>query len=396
MSKFGPIKNFVFVMSSKLLSKRVSSFDLQKHHVHFHSIYHNEEMKLSFLKHLESEFNTEPFEFCLLVEEFETKKLGEEKLKLFFVIYETFLKNNSDKEINLSGEIKQLFNQKNSEQLESNDKWISKDEENIFSSIRVSIENQLYHDVFPRFIRTMNCIKVLEKHSRDSKVLELKQIYDFPYKDSDFESEIVTDNDIAFLDRLMEDSYDWDLVYSENKSHTNTFLLKKSYLPDVSFFKDSKVYKFESMIPFSLEQCIEGLCSINQLKKYDDVVDEGILVSYLSPEEGMKKYPDAIKMKRANAVIDMRIKLPMAKFRRPLDVATTYFDKDGSWIRIVVPKIPDFIKDPSDWGKCHKGTYDGKKIEFYGAPNIMRFQLTKISENLTKYTHINSFHNFLF
>jgi hypothetical protein len=378
-------------MSSKMLSKR-SSFDLQKHHVHFHSIYQNEEMKISFLKHLESEFNTEPFEFCLLVEEFEAKKQDEEKLKLFFEIYEIYLKNNSEKEINISGEIKQVFNQKNSEQIENKEKWILKEEKTIFSSIRVSIESQLYHDVFPRFIRTTNCIKVLEKHHRDSKVLELKQIYDFPYKDSDFETEIVTDTDITFLDRLMEDSYDWDLVYSENKSHTNTFFLKKSYLPDVSFFKDSKVYKFESMIPFSLEQCIEGLCSINQLKKYDNVVEDGILVSYLSPEEGMKKYPDEIKTKRANAVIDMKVKLPMSKFRRPLDVATTYFDKDGNWIRIVVPKIPDFIKDPSDWGKCHKGTYDGKKIEFYGAPNIMRFQLTKISETLTKYSHINSIH----
>jgi hypothetical protein len=222
-------------------------------------------------------------------------------------------------------------------------------------------------------------------------VLELKQIYDFPYKDSDFDTEIVTDNDISFLDRLMEDSYDWNLVYSENKSHTNTFFLKKSYLPDVSFFKDSKVYKFESMIPFSLEQCIEGLCSINQLKKYDKVVEDTNLVSYLSPEEGMKKYPDDIKTNRANAVIDMKINIPMVKTRRGLDIVTTFFDVNGNWIRIVKPKIPDFVKQTSDWKKPHKGIFDGKKIEFYASPNIMRFQLTKISDNLTKYTQIHSF-----
>jgi hypothetical protein len=365
-------------------------FDLQKYHIHFHSIYQNEDMKKSFLKHLESEFNTEPFEFCLFAYEFENLEKDEEKLSSFFQIYDCYLKNNSEKEINISGEKKDIFYKKNSDQLESKDKWISKDEREIFQSLRICIENQLYHDVFPRFIRSTQCMKVLEKHQRDSKTLELKQIYDFPYKDSDFEQEIITNKDISFLDRLMEDSYDWDLVYSEKKTHTNTFFLKKSYLPDVTFFNHSKVYKFESIIPFGIDQCIEGLCSINQLKKYDFIVEDGLLVSYLNPEEGMKKYPDEIKNKRGNAVIDMSVKIPLSKKRRPLNVATIYFDKDGSWVRIIKAKIPEFIKDTSDWDKIHKGTFDGKKMEFYGSPNIMRFQLTRISDTLTKYTNIHS------
>eukprot|EP01080_Neovahlkampfia_damariscottae_P003760 gene3760-6648_t len=369
----------------------MTSFELDRIHIHFNSIYTNEDMKNSFMKHLESEFNTEPFEFVLKVKEFESEEEEKLKLKLFFEIYDTYIIKNSPKEINLSAENLENFRKKNKIQLEDRNTNLLENEP--FDILKRIIHSQLLHDVFPRFIRSDLCIKTIKLHQRDSKVVEKREVYDFPYKDEDFTSEIVTDIDIEFMNRLMKDGYDWELVFSDKKLQMNTFYFKNEYFPNVSFLKDSNIQKFESIIPFGLQHCIDALVPISQVKKYDRAIVDIKCKSYLDGDESLKKYPDQMKMKRSNAVFNITAKLPVpgSKQRRGLDATTTYFDHKGNWIRIMKPIIQNFIKKPNDWEKSHKEKIDGKTTKFYAMPSFLKFQLTPISENKTKYTYIHIF-----
>eukprot|EP01080_Neovahlkampfia_damariscottae_P012228 gene12228-5814_t len=312
-------------------------------------------MNKAFMKHLESEYNTEPFEFVLKVKQFEATNDEKLKLDVFFEIYDTYIVKNAPKEINLSAENLENF--------------------------RKIIHSQLLHDVFPRFIRTELCIKTIRQLETDSTVFEKREVYDFPYQDEDFNIDIVTDIDVEFMNRLMKDGYDWELIFSDKKLQMNSFYLKMDYLTNVSFFKNSNIQKYESIIPFGLQHCIEALAPISQLKKYDKAVQHLECTSYFSGEESMSKYPDKISTKRSNACYEALLKMPVPgfKFRRGTEVCTTFFDKKGNWVRIVKPMIPSFIKEPKDWERVHKD----QNMEFYAMPNFMRFQLTPISENKT-------------
>jgi hypothetical protein len=371
--------------------KRHSSRDLQKLYLHFDSVYKNPDCQKSFQKHLEEEFNTEPFEFCLLAEKFNKLKDEKEKLTLFFKIYEGYLATNSEKEINLSGDIKATFHKNFQEQLESKDKWIVPEETEIFERIKKNVESQLYHDVFPRFRRTEQCLKLLEKYQNDTNLCEMKEVRDFPYTDEDFQIEIVTDKDIGLLDRLMEDTYDWKLLFSDRKAKMNSYYMKKCFFPNVSFFKNSRVHKFESIVPFGMDQCIEALCSISQTIKSDEALEYIDCLSYLTPEESLKKYPDLLTTKRANGIFDAILIIPMMIPRKALDVVTTYIDKNGSWIRVIKPKIPDYINSPKDWDKSHQSEIGGNLMKYHLSPNLLRFQLTPVSETETKYTYVHIF-----
>ena len=249
----------------------------------------------------------------------------------------------------------------------------------------------MYHDVFPRFIRSDLCLKVIKEFQKDPNVVEHRQIIDFSYKDDDFKIPIITDQDVKFMNRLMEDGYDWELVFTDKKLQMNSFVLNRCYFPNVSFLKNSNVYKFESIIPFDLEHCIDALCPISELKKYDSAVKKMDLISYLNAEESKKQFPDEIASKRSNAVFEVLIKLPIPglSHRKSEDIVSTYYDKDGSWIRVIKMGVPSFIKKESDWSKVHKKEIDGKNVSFYAIPGMMQFKLTKVSENSTKYSQIH-------
>eukprot|EP01080_Neovahlkampfia_damariscottae_P011419 gene11419-4586_t len=370
--------------------KKQTSFELERIHIHFNSIYTNEDMKKAFMKHLENEFNPEPFEFCLKVKHFESTKEDQEKVKLFFEIYDNYITKNSPKEINLSSDNIVKFKKQNERQLNNRNKWISELIDHFDILYRV-INSQLLYDVFPRFIRTDLCINTVKSHIKDYTVVENREAYDFPYKDDDFKSEIVTDIDVEFMNRMMEDGYDWELVFSDKKLQMNTFYLKTNCFPNVSFLKDSSIQKFESIIPFAFQECIDAFVPIQQVKKYDQALKDIKCTCYMDGKESMRQYPEKITTKRSNACFDVLVKFPIpgTTLRRGVDATTTFFDKNGNWVRIMKPIVPSFVSDPKDWEKSYKDMRDGKMINFHLAPSFMRFQLTPISENTTKYTYIH-------
>ncbi len=78
-------------------------------------------------------------------------------------------------------------------------------------------------DVFPRFVRSKFCERVVTKYQKDTGVLVFKETQQYPYTDKSFQNYFVTDSDFAFMKRLSVDSFDWQLMGSLTSSLNSYF-----------------------------------------------------------------------------------------------------------------------------------------------------------------------------
>ena len=380
-------------------------FNLSGYYVKFSAVFENNEFKVAFMDHLKNEFILEQFEFLLQVQQYNETEGRLEKLKKFFEIVELFILGGAKKELNLSGKTKYDFFEAIGDQLTIQNNWIIKNENIVFQKLYDSVSNEIQADSFPRFVRCSISEKLIEKYHKDQNLIELKEVHDFPYTDENFQIDIVTDMDIVFMGKLMEEDYDWKLVYSNSKLQLNTYHLNKFYFPNVSFLSKSTVYKYEFILPYPLEICINALNSMEREKETTSAVVDFDLISYLKPEELENEYPYEVNFQRANVQLVLTFKLPLyQKLRKAFGSVTSFLDSDGNYIRIQKPFVTDYIKKSSDWEKVHKleiiESNGKKKIEeFKIIPNFVKYQLSKISESKTKMTNIfskKSIHNIIF
>eukprot|EP01080_Neovahlkampfia_damariscottae_P008164 gene8164-12624_t len=383
----------------KLKKEAKEVFNIHKYHIHFKSTIENIEIRNTFFEHLKKEYNTEPLEFLLKVKEFNEITNPNEKLKLFFEIVDDFIVANSPKELNLMGKVKSNFLESIEDQLKIKDIWILKNYQIIFNIIEHPVYNELFMDSFPRFMRTDKFKDVMMKHVNNPEIMELKQIYDYPFTDESFKSNIVTEMDISFIESLMEDNYDWTLIHSNPKYQENVFSRSKSYFPNVSFLKNSLTYKFDCVLPYDFEKCVKSILPLYQIKKLQKLIESYEEVSFKTFRELQEDFPYEVCEPRGNSKIIMDLNIPFTtKPRRTHDCSTLYFDKEGDLYLVVRPYVPDFIQSSADWEKCHKREIivnGKKKVEnFYLMANFVCFKFSKIAESRTKLSRVQMFQPF--
>eukprot|EP01080_Neovahlkampfia_damariscottae_P001882 gene1882-1023_t len=379
--------------NSQPMASPRKEFDISKYYVKFSSVFKNSEFNNAFSNYLKNEYILEQFEFLIEVQRYNETNDKSEKLKIFFEIVELFILGGAKKELNLSGKTKNDFFELVGDQLNINNIWIIKNENLVFENLYGSISNEIQADSFPRFIRSPISEKLIEKYHKDNTLIELKEVHDFPYTDEHFQIEIVTDMDIVFMGKLMEEDYDWKLVYSNSKLQLNTYHLNKLYFPNVSFLSKSTVYKYEFILPYPLDICINAFNSMEREKEKSSMVVDYDLLSYLKPDELENQYPYEVNSHRANAQLVLTFKLPLyQKLRKSFGSVTSFLDTQGNYIRIIKPYVTEYITKSSDWDKVHKLEVieNGKKKveEFKIIPNFVKYQLSKISECKTKLTNI--------
>ena len=224
----------------------------------------------------------------------------------------------------------------------------------------------------------------------DKSVAVLISNFDSKYTPEIFLKPIITDIDIEFSKKLMEDNHDWLLIYSNTQMQLNTFLMEKSYFPKISFLKNTKILKIEIILPFALNICINELTSIEQYKNLERMILKIESVSYLSSDEMKKKFPEDVEGNsiRGNAIFWQSNKInSISKLRKSLNVATSFFD-NGDYIRIYKSIKPDFVNDEDDWKRIH--FENESKKEFLLSPGFGFFKLTSISANKTRLTDLMS------
>jgi hypothetical protein len=98
----------------------------------------------------------------------------------------------------------------------------------------------MVYDSFPRFLRTKEFEKMIEKYKNDKEVLVLKDTVDYPYKDDSFSNNFVSDKDFEFAKKLLQDNYDWELMGSLTGSLNSYFSVRNVIL----YYKTSIFRRF--------------------------------------------------------------------------------------------------------------------------------------------------------
>jgi hypothetical protein len=94
---------------------------------------------------------------------------------------------------------------------------------------------------------------VYPKYYECEKVMVPKLSNKYPNVDKDSCRPIVTDTDLKFMDTLLKDSYDCNLILSKKGDHTpNVYLSNLNFLPNSKLFQISCI-KVEGLIPLNIE-----------------------------------------------------------------------------------------------------------------------------------------------
>jgi hypothetical protein len=143
-------------------NSKVSKADKEKIMINFQSASEKEDIGEIFLKFLKSEFNQEPWLFLKEIKKLDSLKDEDEISKQVNYLMDTYIKDNSVSEVNISGKSKRELLQ----DFESNDFW-KKDPIGLFSNVKKIVEKELFQDNWKRFIRSKEGDKIIEKYYRD-------------------------------------------------------------------------------------------------------------------------------------------------------------------------------------------------------------------------------------
>jgi hypothetical protein len=189
---------------------------------------------------------------------------------------------------------------------------------------------------------------------------------------------------------LSDDNFDWELIDSDPNIKSNTFFSKTNFLPNILFFKNSSTYKFVSYLPISFETAILSLgtsSSTFNLELFELLNSKEL--NYFNHSYLKEHFPGSVSNQRGNVIHENIFKLKSLSFRSSLDTTTSYLQDESNWIRIVRPLF-DSKENLKKWNEPKKMEFEDRTIECTFLPNFMKFKLTKVSENLTKYTFIHS------
>jgi hypothetical protein len=130
-------------------------------------------------------------------------------------IIETFVKENSPKEIYITKEERQKifddFKLITTESEQKSDQFLFIAYEGLFDNVKKNQYNELYRDVIPRFIRSKKTLNLLSKFVDDPNVIRSKQTAKFPYTNDDFKRQYITQMDFDFMKDLSKDDLNWEL-----------------------------------------------------------------------------------------------------------------------------------------------------------------------------------------
>eukprot|EP01080_Neovahlkampfia_damariscottae_P006404 gene6404-10411_t len=319
--------------------------------VNLYSVYTVDEMRKAFISHLKKEQNLENFEFMEEVKKLETIILAKEQIQKLSELYETFIKVGAKKEINIYDNVRKKFHKKLKLQLskENTENWILQESPvNVLKPIINSVNHVLFYDVFPRFVRSDNCHKILKKFPKDNRIWVSKKTLDFQFSNSDFyQQPFISQKDVKFLKSLMFDSFDWNLLNSSKKKDFEAILYSTdvNYLPNVDPFKVPSTAKFEFVFNHSFETCVLALTSMKSFLHLDPNMKHLKLVNYKEADEFKKEgyiVPDNYAMVEVEA--DMHFPFPVNEPRKMFySIGFQYDPKTTTLYRIVKPHLPKSI-----------------------------------------------------
>eukprot|EP01080_Neovahlkampfia_damariscottae_P002702 gene2702-3898_t len=381
-----------------------SSLDMKSYDVNFSSIFAHTDLAETFYDFLESEHNQEPYLCLEHLEILKKKKTEKEQVEQVNLILDKFIEPGSDYEVNISAETrKKIYSilEKGKYDREIS-KWpLEQQPYEVFSDLKKTLLSELHSDNFPRFVRSERASMILSKYTTHKDVLVLKISIQFPFSDSDFSVPYINDEELDFMEKLVDDSFDWDLIMSKNGIQTpNVYLSNLNFLPNSKLFESSLSVKVDGIIPLNIESIA---CTVFGPAIRNVVIEKGLgdieTTKVYTSDEIKNQYPD-VKMarERKSFITDIYVKgvFPINTPRRSRIVETIdYNPLKGTISYFHKPYILDEHQDKDvDWKKKMKLPFKnfktGEKYDTDGYFSVsMHFiYLERITENSTKVVHV--------
>jgi hypothetical protein len=233
--------------------------------IKFNSLFKIPEVGNSFYQFLQKEFSHENWDFILSLQNLETlcqKKSTKKIIQLVNLIKNTFIAEKSPKELEVDKKQKeeilnQLSKMKNSWNLKISP-------QQLFEPIEKIILMEYKNDAFKRFIRTPECLKLIEKHKNNRHMLQPQLSQVFNYKNEDFKKQPPTKVDKEFLENLQKDNPNWLMVFEDKKTKTIAYLSQWEYFPSLTEISPTN-FKMEFFFDAPL-QAVAIACLMNYHK----------------------------------------------------------------------------------------------------------------------------------
>eukprot|EP01080_Neovahlkampfia_damariscottae_P006947 gene6947-11109_t len=369
-------------------------FDIKQYDINFNSVFLKPEIEKEFFYFLEKEYNTEGFLCLKEISKFEVEEKIEQRIFQLENITKTYLLEESESEVNISGKTKKEFLTKISGQLKNHEKWTFEETAvELMLPIKRCLLANLHTDSFPRFIRLKDVETLYAQYQNDTSVMVPRSAIQFPYKNKKFEEKFIDDECFRFGEALAKDSYDWDILYS--KMDCKIYQAKVNFLPFASFFDDSYAMKLETIIPMSIEILS---CFFFTRSRYK-IPDQGHfslkIGEVLTTEDLNKLYPEQkMKHDRITASFEIQLQNVFPIDNRIISVVESIDINPDTNSIIYVHKsyIPDeFHGDESiDWKKHVKfqKSCNNKMTKGYMCPSFFYIHLQKIDDHTTKVNQI--------
>ena len=368
----------------------ITEKDLANYEICFNSCFTEKEMKEEFYKFLQKEFATENFDFIedyhALCELKDENKIVEATID----IISKYIVDGSPKEVNLASPQKQkvvhIFNK--SKQKENLEKWvIHETPEEFFKDCKRSLYSTLNHDTFKRFIRSPEFLKFIPKHLKNTKICQARMSHVFSYKDEDFHVEEVKDKDFDFMQVLMKDGFDWEVLGCKHEfdSMLTTYYTRLNYLLGCKFTSRFEVnpVKYETVLHYPFHQAV----SLFPLKSFFDMDPNSNRI------ETIKYMPaDEFKTKRDHYTSRTTCQFPMLNYRVFNAVVSTDYDPKNKRLMQILKSCTE---DEVEYGGFEKqlicpkkGSSTTKKAKAYNMFTFMAIVIEKIDDFKTNYTQI--------
>jgi hypothetical protein len=192
--------------------------DVSQYEVQFASVLTVEAARDHFHEYLKSQFTEEPLLFLLRVTEFKAQVEPKGQVQTVLDIYNTFIKQNAEKELNIQHRDRDYVLQI----LQSTDQFNKKDNlvvpDTIYDALFTKVFRELREDSGARYVRSKAFHTFVNRMGEEfiqSIAIDnrLKAYQDVILRKEDFSQQSISQKDVDFFVQVLSDSTEWGMFF---------------------------------------------------------------------------------------------------------------------------------------------------------------------------------------
>jgi hypothetical protein len=374
--------------------------------IHFESAFKRKTIGETFHEFLKTEESEKDWLYLTSFKRFESTKEKKQKLEIFKTILQDFLLDSSTFEVDLSKKYKSLAQEfyesfmleNNQRQSNFEEMTINQAHENLLEPIYKLLHEKLRLDAWKRFSRTETATSLIKLHYKNFDICSPQIIKNFSHTDEYFDHPFIFDLDFEFADLLFKDHSQWKLIQTNYKNHTNAFISKTNYLPNVSYAKNISNIKFECILSVSFDSLVFAYATNTNKMKSDNFISHIETKEFYNYKELVKIFKEKGwesqigSFERSLAVNVSHIQFPMIFVPRIKNHSCSmYYDRKTETLTYL---CKTFILDDMKFAEicvtdiCPEAGKPMKKMKAYPIFGYTFYRFHKIDDKHVSFSHV--------